>query len=96
MEWYEAEVRALEQARATQSLPRQIRPRNVRELARALRGGSVVVTQKPTETLVPANGTAGALAWQTVDQLVVEPLVVPFAMIVREEIGERSPKMAFT
>jgi hypothetical protein len=42
------------------------------------------------------NGTAGALMWRTVDQFVVEPLVVLFAMVVRYEIREGPPKMAFT
>ena len=42
---------------------------------------------------ISANGTAGALPWQTIDQLVIEASVVPFAMVMRHEIGERPPKM---
>jgi hypothetical protein len=42
------------------------------------------------------NGTAGALRWRTINQLVAEALVVPFAVVVRHELGERPMKMPFT
>jgi hypothetical protein len=41
-------------------------PRNVRELS-LLCGGTVVVTEKSTDTLAPANGTVGSLPWRTLD-----------------------------
>jgi hypothetical protein len=39
----------------------------------SLCGGSVVVTEKSTDALAPANGTAGALRRRMIDQLVVQP-----------------------
>jgi hypothetical protein len=59
--------------------------------ARPLCGGSVVGAEKSTNTLAPANGTADALPWWTIDQFVVEPLVVPFTVVVRDKIRERPP-----
>ncbi len=64
--------------------------------AAPLRGCSVVITEKSTEPLPPMNRTADALLERTIDQLVVDPLVIPFAMVVCDEIGERPPKMPFT
>jgi hypothetical protein len=52
--------------------------------------------EKSTAALSAANGTAGTLPWRTIDQLVAQPLRVPFAMVMRHEVGERPPKMAFT
>jgi hypothetical protein len=70
--------------------------RNVRELKPQLRGGSVVVTENSTDTLAPANGTAGTLPWQVIDQLVAQPLMVSFAIVVCHELGEGSPQVPFT
>ena len=66
------------------------RSRNVRKLNPSY-AAAVVVTEKSADTLAPANGTAGTLPWQMIDQLVAHPLVVSFAMVVRHELGEGSP-----
>jgi hypothetical protein len=61
----------------------------------AILRGSVVVTEESTKPLPPMNGTTGALRWRTIKQLVAEALVVPFAVVVRHELGERPTKMPF-
>jgi hypothetical protein len=55
----------------------------------------VVVTEESTKPLPPTNGTAGARRWRTINQLVAETPVVPFAVLVRHELGERPMKMPF-
>jgi hypothetical protein len=58
--------------------------------------GLVVVAEKSTEALAPTDRTADALPWRTIDQLIVQPLVVPFAMVVRDEFSKRPSKVAST
>ena len=58
--------------------------------------GTVVVTEKSTDALPAANGTTGTLRLRRIDQFVAKSLVVAFAMVMRHEIGERPPKMAFS
>jgi hypothetical protein len=73
--------------------------RNVRELscsASPLRSGAIVATEKVAHALATANRTAGSLRLGSIDQLVAQPVVVPLAMVMRHEVGERPPKMAFT
>lgn len=62
----------------------------------SLRRGAVVIIEQPTEPLPPTDGTAGARSWQLIDQLVVQPLVVPLAVIVRHKVSKRLPKVAFS
>jgi len=50
------------------SVDRQVQKARVRELSCPLCGGTLVVTQKSTDALAPANGTAGSLPWCTLDQ----------------------------
>jgi hypothetical protein len=57
---------------------------------------SSFVRKKPTDALASTNGTGRTLPWRTIDELVAQPLVVSFAMIMRHEVSERLPKMAFT
>ena len=71
------------------------RPRNVRELD-PLCSGAVVVTEKSPDTLAPANGTADSLPGRTINQLILQPLVVPFAVVMRHELGKRPSKVMFT
>jgi hypothetical protein len=33
------------------------------------------------------------LPWRAIDELVVQPLMVPLAVVVRDELGDRSPKV---
>jgi hypothetical protein len=35
------------------------------------------------------------LPWHTLDQIVTQPLVIPFVMVMPDEVGERPSKMAF-
>ena len=59
-------------------------------------GRTVVVTEQATDSLVPVDVTVSMLLWRTIDQHVAQPLVVPFAMVMRHELGERPSKVAFT
>jgi hypothetical protein len=61
-----------------------------------LRGGLVVVAEKSTEALAPTDRTADTLLWRAIDQLIVEPFVIPFAMVMRHELGKRPSKVAST
>ena len=45
---------------------------------------------------MPTNGTAGVLRWRLIDERVVESLVVPLAVIVCYELGERPPQVPLT
>jgi hypothetical protein len=36
------------------------------------------------------------LPWRAIDELVVQPLVVPLAVVVRFELGNHSPRVSFT
>ena len=61
-----------------------------------LSGGSVVVTEKSADTLPSAHGTARTLPGRTIDQLVAQPLVISFAVVMCHELGKRPPKVAVT
>lgn len=75
------------------------RDRNVRELSprlSAVLAATVVITEKSADALSTANGPAGMrLSWR-IDQLVLKSLVVSFAIVVCDEVGERPPEVAFT
>ena len=53
-------------------------------------------SSKATDTLASPNGTRGSLPWWTIDELVAQPLVVSFTMVMRPEVGQRLPQMTFT
>jgi hypothetical protein len=59
-------------------------------------GGTVVVTEQSTHALSPANRAHHTLRLPPFDQFVAQPLVVSLAMIMRHDVGECPPKMAFT
>ncbi len=42
------------------------------------------------------NRTASVRSRRAIDELVVEPLVVPLAVVVCDELDQRSPQVAFT
>jgi hypothetical protein len=53
---------------------------------------TVVVAEKTADPLTPPNGAAVRLTSNTVDQFVVQALMVVFAMVVHEELREhRTP-----
>ena len=55
----------------------------------------MVVAEKATETLSPANGDAG-MRRDTVDQFVAEPLMIALAVIVDHELREGMPQVPLT
>jgi hypothetical protein len=57
---------------------------------------TVVVVEKATDALRAPNAAAVMLASTTVDQFVAEPLMIALAMIVDEELGERTAEMPLT
>jgi hypothetical protein len=56
--------------------------------------GTVVVAEKATDAL--SNAAAVMLAFNIGDQFVVEALMVPFAMVVDEELRESTTEVALT
>jgi hypothetical protein len=54
---------------------------------------AVIVAEKTADPLTPLNGAAVRLASDTVDQFVVQALMVAFAMIVHEELGEQTTEV---
>src|SRR4029453_3241909 len=62
----------------------------------ALSGDTVVVTEKSPDALSATNGTDNMLLLRHVDQLVAEPLMVAFAMVMGHEVGKCPPEMPFT
>ena len=57
---------------------------------------SGVVVQQPTETLVSTYSTDTPFRRLALDQFVVQPLMIPLAMVVGDEFRDRSRVMAFT
>jgi hypothetical protein len=57
---------------------------------------TVVVAEKTADPLTPPNGAAVRLAPNAVDQLVGQALMVAFAMIVHEELGEQTTEVPLT
>jgi hypothetical protein len=57
---------------------------------------TVVVAEKATEALTPPNGADVMPVSNTVNQVVAETLMIALAMIVRDELGERSTEVPLT
>jgi hypothetical protein len=60
-----------------------------------LRGPRVVV-EEPTETLPPTNATDAPFHGRALNQFVAQSLVIPFAMIVSDELGHSTTEMTLT
>jgi hypothetical protein len=56
---------------------------------------SGVVVQQPTETLVSTHSTDTPFRGLAHDQVVVQPLMIPLAMVVGDEFRDRSSMMTF-
>jgi hypothetical protein len=57
---------------------------------------SVVVAEEPADALPPPNGAGVVLVSHAVNQVVAETLVIAFAMIVDQELGQRAPEVPLT
>jgi hypothetical protein len=57
---------------------------------------TVVVAEKAADALTPPNGAGAMLVSDTVNQVVAETLMIAFAMIVDQELGERTAEMPLT
>ena len=57
---------------------------------------TVVVAEKATDALAPPNGAGVMLVADTVNQVVAETLMIALAMIVRDELGERTTEVPLT
>ena len=57
---------------------------------------SRVIVEKPTESRTATDRTDGPHRGSTGEQLVVEPLVVPLAMIALEELGGHETEVTVT
>src|SRR4029079_17638541 len=55
---------------------------------------SCVVVEQPTEPLVPTHLTGTAFRTLTVNQLVVQPLMIPLAMIMGDKLRDGPSMMA--
>ena len=56
----------------------------------------MVVAEKAADTLKPLNAAGVTRVSDTIDQFVVEALMVAFAVIVNHELRERTTEMPFT
>ena len=56
----------------------------------------IVVAEKATDALAPPNPPAGMLASNTIDQLVAEALMVAVAVVVDDELRERTTEVPLT
>ena len=64
--------------------------RIIRGLTRAgSRGWPVVVLQQATQTITTRDGSVQAMCDRARDELILEALMVPFAVIVRDELADR-------
>ena len=64
--------------------------RIIRGLTRAgSRGWPVVVLQQATQTITTRDGSVPAMCDRARDELILEALMVPFAVIVRDELADR-------
>ena len=62
----------------------------------ALRCRSVVVSQQPAEALVTCNFTVSLADFLArLDQLIAQPLMVSFAMIVKKVLANSIPQRSF-
>ena len=57
---------------------------------------TIVVAEKPAQALPPPNAPARVLIFNCIDQLVVQALMVAFAMIVGHKLPERTTEMLLT
>ena len=53
------------------------------------RGWPVVVLQQTTQPLTTRDGSVTAIGARADDELILESLMVPFAVIVRDELSDR-------
>ena len=65
------------------------------KLGRALRGSSIEA-KKPTEPLAALDPTVSSGTVDGVDEAIVDPLVIALAVVVRDVLAHRSPKVRFT
>jgi hypothetical protein len=70
--------------------------RTVPSVRRSPSRSSRVIVEKPTESRAATDRTDGPHRGSTGDQLVVEPLVVPLAMIVLEVLGDHETEVTVT
>jgi hypothetical protein len=57
---------------------------------------SLVVVQQAAKALTPVDPSLASTQRPTVDEPVPEPLMIPLAMVVLDELRERSSKVALT
>ena len=53
----------------------------------------MVVAEKATDALTSADRTIDALPWRTIDELVAQPLVVSFTVVMGDELAERTTEV---
>jgi hypothetical protein len=58
--------------------------------------GATVIVEEPTKTLASANATDMLHCRHSINQLVVQALVIPFMVVVRDELGDHPSEMTFT
>jgi hypothetical protein len=57
---------------------------------------SVIAAEEPADALPPPNGAGIVLVSHAVNRVVAETLVIAFAMIVDQELGQRAPEVPLT
>jgi hypothetical protein len=67
--------------------------RRINSRARTLSGRTRVVVKKSAKTLPPANPANTLPRWCAIDELVIKALVVAFAVVVLDELRDRSVEM---
>jgi hypothetical protein len=68
--------------------------RNVPKLGRAPSGGPLVVIQETAESLTTTDG-AHLVSRDAFNQLIAQPLMISFTMVVRHEFCDGPSEMAF-
>ena len=69
-------------------------PRHVQKLGLAsLCGVAVIEAEETADTLASPNGPRGMLPYRAINELVAQPLVIAFTVVMRHEVGKHPPKM---
>ena len=84
-------TRVMPTARRPSCSYRVLSDNSVEIFADALRR-TVIVVQHATHALASANSTLGIRLPERRNQFVVDPVIVPLTMVVRDEVSNRTPK----